>query len=101
MSAMLPIGPCGQGAFALVQLGLDVRRLASSDQVSFLPGLTGVSLDVASEAIFAVSVVVALLIWGLGCFWALLAIATFADLARSGSLPFNMCALFFSHVRWC
>ncbi|KAL8287108.1 hypothetical protein RQP46_004114 [Phenoliferia psychrophenolica] len=86
VSVFLPIGPCGQSAFAFLQLAAALRRVHAIDG----KGLGGSATDVTG-AIYALSFLAALFMMGMGFFWLVIAIATSLDLARRpGGFPFNM-----------
>lgn len=92
VSVFLPVGPCGQGAFAILQFSTVVRSLAKDTGV----GLGGGKLYNANEqvmianAIYGCSLVFALVIWGLGLFWLSLAVLSIIKMALNSHLPFNM-----------
>lgn len=58
VSAYLPLGPCGQGAYGLIQL-------AQAGQSK----LNATGLPNAGDTVLVESVIVALIIWGLGLWW--------------------------------
>jgi len=78
VSVFLPLGPCGQGSFALLQFAKVVHKLADETGV----GLgNGSSFDRQSQlsmalAVYAVSLPVALVIWGMGLFWLVIAVGS-------------------------
>jgi len=77
VSAFLPLGPCGQGAFGIIQLGI--------------VGKTALSTCVAPEfatIIYYVDVIVGLLLWSLGGWWLIIAVSIIVMKMRH--LPFNM-----------
>lgn len=85
VSVLLPVGPCGQSAFAILQLASVLRKV----------GLGGTYFDAVEQkmmvsAISGLSIIVALFLLGLGFFWLILAIATILDLVAKARLPFNM-----------
>ncbi|KAN0065569.1 Plasma membrane sulfite pump involved in sulfite metabolism [Thecaphora frezii] len=99
VSAFLPLGPCGQGAFGLLQLANDVVALTHRTRRTALGGglVDGGGQDEAYEvakliayAIQGVSVPVALVLWGLGLVWLVLAVVTIADMTAASLVPFNM-----------
>ncbi|KAL7413217.1 voltage-dependent anion channel [Mrakia frigida] len=90
VSSFLPLGPCGQGAFALLKLSsvlLDLSRTPDGLGVGSLSIEEG---KVAALAIYACTIPVALVIWGLGLFWLVQAVGTIVHLAVKTTLPFNM-----------
>ena len=81
ISALLPLGPCGQGSFAIIKLGevaatvIDVRFVGYKD---------------SGKIILVISVVVGLMLWGLGLWWLIHGSACVAIRMLSGRLRFNM-----------
>ncbi|SPO37030.1 related to Malic acid transport protein [Pseudozyma flocculosa] len=98
VSAFLPLGPCGQGAFGLLQLAADlveITRLTGSFALGGSGGAPGRGLDsesahLVSYAMQGASILVALVIWGVGLVWLVLAVATIADMTAASFVPFNM-----------
>lgn len=81
VSVFLPLGPLGQGSFALMQLG----QVGST----LLPSLESIPMDVANQAgvvLRVFGIVVALIMWGYGLVWLFFAIVS---VTRSNP-PFNM-----------
>ncbi|MFA6512487.1 MAG: TDT family transporter [Patescibacteria group bacterium] len=78
VSAWLPLGPLGTGAMAMITLG------AASHHVFSLTDLAPMAL-LWQDA----GVLVALLLWGLGLWWMIMAIVFTLRYLREG-LPFNM-----------
>ena len=61
MSAFLPLGPCGQGAFAIVQLSSVGRQVFAASELGH---------DAASgDAVYFVCIVLGLMLWGFGLWW--------------------------------
>lgn len=91
VSVFLPVGPLGQGGFAVQQLGRVARDLA------LLPvPLPGAAADAVSEGavlfnggqvLWAVGVFLGLVMWGAGLGWLVLAATS---IATTQSFPFNM-----------
>ena len=92
VSIFLPIGPCGQGAFGLLQLSSVLRTLSRSTGQA----LGGTSLYTAQEArtmasaISGVSMVMGLILCGMGFFWLIIAVSIILDMRRCQKLPFNV-----------
>jgi len=92
VSVFLPVGPCGQGAFVLLQLAEVTRQLTKSTGV----WLGGGSIYSAEEAVMmatavhGVTICASFVLWGLGFFWFAIAIMTLVDMARKKTIPFNM-----------
>ncbi|KAL9936256.1 hypothetical protein V8E36_005098 [Tilletia maclaganii] len=90
VSAFVPLGPCGQGAFCILKLASVVYDISKSSGV----GLTSAVSDprdavTMATAILGVSIPLALAIWGWGLAWLTLATLTLLDLALVSKLPFN------------
>uniref|UniRef100_V5GMS5 Malic acid transport protein n=2 Tax=Kalmanozyma brasiliensis (strain GHG001) TaxID=1365824 RepID=V5GMS5_KALBG len=92
VSTFLPLGPCGQGAFSLLQLASVLYKLALTESTA-LPSPNATDAETArmmATAIYAVSVPVALVLWGLGLVWLLLAVSSLVDLWLVSKLTFNL-----------
>jgi C4-dicarboxylate transporter/malic acid transport protein len=100
ISAFLPLGPCGQGAFGLLQIssviykmskGASGQATAASSTTSAIISSTSIEdAQAMATAIYAVTVPIALIIWGLGLVWLALAVAFLIDLAIVQELSFNL-----------
>lgn len=77
VSCFLPLGPLGQGAFAIMQLGKVSMQL--------LPR-TGTLAPLAGQILYVVGFFVALIMWGFGLVWFFFAIASISQ----SKFPFNM-----------
>ncbi|GAK67324.1 sulfite transporter Ssu1 [Moesziomyces antarcticus] len=92
VSTFLPLGPCGQGAFGLLQLSSVLYKISLSEHTA-LPSPNATDAETArimATAIYAVSVPVALVIWGLGLVWLVLAVSSLVDLWLVSELSFNL-----------
>lgn len=81
VSVFLPMGPLGQGAFSLMQLG----HVGST----ILPTIQGIPMNIDNQAgmvLRVFGVVVSLMMWGYGLAWLFFAIVS---ITRS-KVPFNM-----------
>ncbi|KAI5452792.1 Plasma membrane sulfite pump involved in sulfite metabolism [Naganishia albida] len=92
VSSFIPLGPCGQGAFAILRLSSVVRTLCLRRAAQ---GGTGqYSADewrMFGGAVYAGTVPVAFVIWGFGFVWLLVAIASILNIhTRGEKIPFNM-----------
>lgn len=93
VSVFLPLGPCGQGAYGLLLLSAGLRRLAYQENLGLILPATVLGPDEAktiASAIYGISIVVALILWGVGAFWFVTACATILHMTRKGGFPFNM-----------
>jgi C4-dicarboxylate transporter/malic acid transport protein len=81
VSVFLPLGPLGQGGFAVMQLG-KVARLVLPKIPGSLGGLEGI----AGNDLYVIGFAVAIIMWGYGLVWLFFAIAS---ITRS-KFPFNM-----------
>lgn len=80
VSTFLPLGPLGQGGFAIMQLGKVARTLLpATDTIPSAPN--------AGEILYTLGVLTALILWGFGLVWLFFALAT---IHRSPRFPFNM-----------
>ena len=77
VSVFLPLGPVGQGGFAIQQLG-EVARDIFPKTGSLIPG--------AGDTLYTMGFIVALILWGYGLVWLFFALAS---ISRS-RFPFNM-----------
>ncbi|KAJ9655631.1 Plasma membrane sulfite pump involved in sulfite metabolism [Neophaeococcomyces mojaviensis] len=85
VSVFLPLGPLGQGSFALMQLGKCALKIFP--KVNAFPFLANNNNNVEIGAVFfAVGHLVGLVIWGFGLVWLFFALAS---ISRS-KFPFNM-----------
>jgi tellurite resistance protein TehA-like permease len=89
VSVFLPLGPCGQSAFALLQFARVGRTLQAATGRGVLP-IAGEAGEMVAAAVSAGSVVAALMLWGLGAWWLALALLTIGRAALRGGFPFNM-----------
>ena len=62
VSAFLPLGPLGQGAFGLIEMAQSGRTVFPA--VGAFSGTAS-----AADTVFVCSTVVGLLLWGIGCWW--------------------------------
>lgn len=78
----LPLGPCGQGSFGIITLGVVARRLAYEHDVSIIPGLHGADARAIANAMYAGGLVTGFVLWGLGLAWYTVGLAMFIDGVR-------------------
>jgi C4-dicarboxylate transporter/malic acid transport protein len=92
VSAFLPLGPCGQGAFGLLQMSSVLYKMSKTtgQALGSLSTATATEAQTMATAIYAVTVPIALVIWGLGLVWLVLAVAFLIDLAIVQELSFNL-----------
>jgi len=77
VSVFLPLGPIGQGSFAIMQLGKVAKKVFPTTR----------TLDSAAGTIcYDVGAVVAIIIWGYGLIWLFFALASISR----NKFPFNM-----------
>jgi tellurite resistance protein TehA-like permease len=79
VSVFLPLGPLGQGAFAIMQLGKDAMRLLPESQTVPLAPQTG-------QIAYVTGLLFGLVMWGTGLVWLFFAMAS---ITRSRS-QFNL-----------
>ena len=83
VSAFLPLGPLGQGAFGIIEMSQSGRRVFPA--VNF----TGVSS--AADIVFVGSTLVGLIMWGFGLWWLVHAVSSVSiRLSTHGRLHHNM-----------
>lgn len=78
-SVFLPLGPCGQGSFGIVMLGVVTRSLAYQYNTSMIPVDTAEAALRIADAIYAVCLITGLVLWGLALAWYTLGVAMFLD----------------------
>lgn len=82
VSVFLPVGPLGQGGFAIQQLG----RVAL-DRLSADGTLAGANTSLLAQVFYANGLMLALAMWGAGLCWIAFAMIS---IANTRSFPFNM-----------
>lgn len=80
VSVFLPLGPLGQGGFALMQLGKVALRLFPATHTLKAAG------GHAGEILYIMGLFIALIMWGFGLVWLFFALASIGR----GRFPFNM-----------
>ena len=79
VSVFLPLGPLGQGAFAIMQLGKDLLEVLPRTQTVPLAPMAG-------QVAYTAGLLIGLIMWGFGLVWLFFAIAS---ITRS-KFPFNL-----------
>ncbi|CAK0748009.1 hypothetical protein CVIRNUC_001807 [Coccomyxa viridis] len=82
VSAFLPLGPLGQGAYAIMQLAKVGKEV--------FPATDFAGERIAASDVFVVSVVIALMMWGLGLWWLVHGISCVTIRFLSHGMHFNM-----------
>ncbi|EZF31584.1 sulfite efflux pump [Trichophyton mentagrophytes] len=77
VSALLPIGPLGQGGFGLMQLGVVAKRVFP--RLDFLAPIAG-------DIFYVMGAFIAMIMWGFGLIWLWFALASFTR----GKFYFNI-----------
>lgn len=80
VSSFLPLGPLGMGGYTIFYAGKVARQLLP--QVDFLS-----EVPVTGDVLYVMGMLVALVMWGFGIVWMILALAT---IWSSRPFPFNM-----------
>lgn len=80
-SVFLPLGPCGQGAYGIINMGVVARKLAYSG-TALVPNHGGVEALRIADTMYAAALVVGLVLWGLALAWYLLGMSMFLDHLR-------------------
>ena len=82
VSAFLPLGPCGQGVFGILQMAKVGRYIFVETAFA--------GLGNSGDVIFVVSTIFGLMIWGLGLWWLVHGMACVGIRMLSTRLQFNM-----------
>ncbi|KAE8272050.1 hypothetical protein A4X09_0g313 [Tilletia walkeri] len=98
VSCFIPVGCCGQGAYAILHISRTLRRLTLLTGVPPLGGVDDSFGNVISpasamsmaDAIYAVSQVGALLLWGLGIVWLSFAVMSVLDVLSVSDIALNL-----------
>ncbi|KAI5451310.1 Plasma membrane sulfite pump involved in sulfite metabolism [Naganishia albida] len=88
VSSFLPLGPCGQGGFALLKLSTVVRKLCLQSAGTEL--YSKQDLRIFGNAVYAGTIPIAFVLWGFGLFWLVIALSTVISLRLKEKLRFNM-----------
>ncbi|GHJ89593.1 hypothetical protein NliqN6_5995 [Naganishia liquefaciens] len=88
VSTFLPLGPCGQGGFALLRLSIVVRNLCINSGGTGT--LTSSDLRAIGNAVYGASIPLVLVLWGFGLFWLVVALLTVINLRLRENMKFNM-----------
>lgn len=84
VSALLPLGLCGQGAFGIISLA-GAGKGALGKHFEHVFGISG-----AGGIIFVISVLVGLMIWGLGLWWLIHGVSSILIRMLPGRSKFNI-----------
>ncbi|KAF5005544.1 hypothetical protein FDECE_8037 [Fusarium decemcellulare] len=79
VSVFLPLGPLGQGAFGIMQLGKETMRIAKA--TNFVPDAA-----ICGQIFYVAGVLVAFVMWGFGLVWLFFALASISR----NRFPFNL-----------
>lgn len=82
VSALLPLGPCGQGTFGIVQLAKASIVAFKNTDIAGIPK--------AADIVLVISIIVGLMTWGLGLWWLVHGLACVSLKAYSSRLRLNM-----------
>lgn len=96
VSTFLPLGPCGQGGYALIELGRVAYRLIPALRQADAQNEAWQALAPVGMAMYGAGIVTGLLLWGLGIWWMFLAIVSVGTNFFRKTLSFNMSALAFA-----
>jgi tellurite resistance protein TehA-like permease len=88
VSVFLPLGPCGQSAFTLLQLARVGRMLEANTGHGVL--ISGPEGQMMTTAISALSYMGSMALVGLGSWWLIHALLTIGHTARQEGFAFNM-----------
>jgi tellurite resistance protein TehA-like permease len=84
----LPLGPCGQSGFGLLQLAHVGRMLQETTGRGLIA--SGPEGQMITGAISALSYLGAMALFGLGAWWMILALLTIGHSTRQKGFAFNM-----------
>ena len=82
VSAFLPLGPLGQGAYSLIQMAVASQKVFV--QTNFLRGSS------SAEIILIISIIMGLMLWGFGLWWLVHGASSVIVRYMKGRIPFNM-----------
>jgi len=82
VSAFLPLEPLGQGSGGIIQISQAGKKVFLENDL--------VRQAISSEVVFIVSVIVGLLLWGLGLWWFFHGITSVLVTCLKGKIPFSM-----------
>lgn len=75
-SVFLPLGPCGQGAYGIINMGVVARKLAYSG-TSIVAKIGGNGALRIADTLYAAGLVTGLILWGLALAWYILGMGLF------------------------
>jgi tellurite resistance protein TehA-like permease len=87
MTILLPIGPLGQGSFAIMNLGTMAKKVHSCSRI--LMQAEFISSEKA-DIFYSASLVLGLIIWGWALVWIFMAFTGTIIKLRDGKIPFNL-----------
>jgi len=91
VSTFLPLGPCGQGGYALLQLGHVARTLFPIISAQHPDGDEGLAiLQEVATPLYAIGISFGLLLWALGIWFMFLAVSTLVIHRMRGTVGFNL-----------
>jgi len=83
VSAFLPLGPLGQGAFGIIKMGESGRRV--------FPAVNFMGIDGVGDIVYVISTLVGLILWGFGMWWLVHAVSSvLIRVTTSGGIEHNM-----------
>lgn len=92
VTIFLPLGPCGQAAFALLRLSSALLQITETSGSAFvgLSMATPMDARIMALGVNGMSIALALMIWGLGLAWVIIAVGLLTDLWIVSKLNFNL-----------
>ncbi|KAF7981402.1 hypothetical protein HWV62_33907 [Athelia sp. TMB] len=90
ISTFLPLGPCGQGGYALVELGRNTMTLFPLLAAAHPNNEAYASLASIGGAMYGAALVSGLMLWGLGLWWLFHAVVTVSSHYVTYDIAFNM-----------
>ncbi|KZP24130.1 hypothetical protein FIBSPDRAFT_1012499 [Athelia psychrophila] len=90
ISTFLPLGPCGQGGYALIELGRNAMTLFPILAAAHPENEAYASLASIGSAMYGSALATGLLLFGLGLWWLFLAVVTVSTHYVTYDIAFNM-----------
>jgi len=90
ISTFLPLGPCGQGGYAFIELGRGAMSLFPKLAAADPENEAYAALAAAGPAMYGSALIAGLMFWGLGIWWMFHAIVTVSTHYMTFDIAFNM-----------
>lgn len=84
MSSFLPLGPCGQGSYGILSMGITARKIVYEHSTPMIPKLSMDQNRIIADTMYGGCLVASLVLWGLAlCFYVLAFSQVFFTLNRN------------------